>query len=219
MNSTKRSMTRSSCFVLLLTAVTLGGCASTGYEKAEVTSRRIDDSRKELVSAKAKINDTVTSLNDLVNNPQPDLRPQYKKFAADVDDLTSRTKKARDRVVDMKAKREAYIQQWQTQASAIENPQMRSRAMQRIDTVRQEFDRANTLLNNAKSVYTPFLNNLQDLQRYLGSDLTTAGIQSIKSEAKVVTDQAPAVLKSIDDLIAELDKVSQAISPVTAQSQ
>src|SRR5215470_12626039 len=73
--------TRSMMMIALVATMALWGCGQkSGYKTAEVASKRLGDTKSEVVAAKTQISDTVASLNGLVNNPQPDLRPQFEKF-------------------------------------------------------------------------------------------------------------------------------------------
>jgi hypothetical protein len=57
--------------------------------------------------------------------------------------------------------------------------------------------------------------NLRDLQRYLGSDLTTGGIQSVSDLIMTTREEEKKLLAAIDDMSAQLDQVAIEMSPMT----
>ena len=67
----------------------LAGCASPGYQKAGATSEALQVAANRITNGILQIDVTLTALTNLVNNPQGDLAPRYKKYCDDVANLRS----------------------------------------------------------------------------------------------------------------------------------
>lgn len=195
----------------------LTGCAPKGaYEKAEVASRSLATTRAELTGAKAQIDLAVAALDDLVNNPQADMKKQYATFSSAVDSLNKSVDKARDRALDARAKREEYLAQWKADTEAISNPDLKARALQRMGDAKASFERLREHLDAIRTTAAPFHSDINDLRRYLGNDLTPAGVKSVSDLVTKTRSGATDTKTKIDEAIAEIDRVSAEISPSAA---
>ena len=199
-------------FALIVLAAASSGCKTTTHQRAETAGRRIGETQAEAVHAKSLITESMAALDDLTMNPQPNIEPQYKKFSAAVDKLASGVERTRDSIGDMRAKREEYLASWQKDAESIQDPEMQKRALTRIEEAKAAFGKLNVLGEGAKTSLAPFLASVKDLQRYIGSDLTPAGVKSVADLAGKARQSEPALQKDLDDLIAELDRVKGVFS-------
>ncbi len=63
-------------------------------------------------------------------------------------------------------------------------------------------------MQGANESLVPFISDLQDIQRYLGNDLTAQGIAAISDVVKETNTNAETVEKKLDAAIAEIDRVA-----------
>lgn len=192
-----------------------GGCATPkkGYDRAEIASRRLADVRTEVAALKTDVSAAVTALNDLVNNPAADLRPQFRKFSGAVDAVDARANRARDRAVDLRAKRDDYIKNWQAEVNALQNQELRDRAKQRMGEVQASFAALTERGDAVRQTLPAFQSELKDLRRYLANDLTSTGLSSVGGMVSRTQNEEKNVQAALDALIAELDRVSTEVSP------
>ena len=216
-------------FATLIALITLaslaGGCASgsgnsssQGYKRASVTGREVQQVSADMREAKTAITQTVDSMDSLINTPQANMEPQYKDFSSKVDDLNRRSEKARDRAVDLRAKREEYLSTWRMQAEQITSPDLRQRALSRMEEIRSSFDSLASKARAAREAFGPFQTDLNDVRRYLGSDLTPGGVASISDLVEKTRAGERNVQAALDDFIAELDRLAVDISAKTPSS-
>jgi hypothetical protein len=206
--------------VAIITMASLAvGCTSTGsssasqgYKRASITGRQVQEASADMRQAKAAITQTVDAMDSLINTPQVNMEPQYKAFSSKVDDLNRRSEKARDRAVDLRAKREEYLSTWRMQAEQIASPDLRQRAIDRMAQIRGDFDQLAAKARAAREAFGPFQTDLNDVRRYLGSDLTPGGVASISDLVEKTRREEQAVQSALDALIAELDRVAADIS-------
>ena len=69
------------------------------------------------------------------------------------------------------------------------------------------------LLNSIKSEFDPFLADLRDLEAFLGADLTQSSITASSGMMKEVRSSGFELRDSLDDLVAEFNKISALLAP------
>ena len=86
---TSKLTSLASNLALTVAVAILAGCASHNYDKGAATAAGLKESADKISAADGQLDATLASLNNLVERPQADLRPQYKQFSDNVDDLAS----------------------------------------------------------------------------------------------------------------------------------
>jgi hypothetical protein len=191
---------------------TIAGCASKGYEKGAATGQALQDTATRISQGNASIDAALNSLNALVNNPTGDLVPRYKTYCESVSKLRDLANDVKGRATEMQAKGQEFFAAWDKQLAAIKNEDIRARSADRKKDVQKEFQDINASYQKAKDVFKPFMSDLEDIQTYLGSDLTVGGIQSVKKSADKVNDEAGPVKEAINKLSDEFKEMGVAMS-------
>jgi len=202
-----------SAAVLIAFTVLLAGCASPGYRTSERTVTTLQSLATRIEGTGTQMDIAVTELNNLVNNPQPDLRPQFDRFSTAVGKLGALSNSVHKADVNLEARGKVHFENWDKELAAIQNDLIRSSGQARKLELQSRFDTArNTCLKVLTSV-APVQSDLRDLQRFLNSDLTTGGLTAIRDSANRVTQQATPVRESIGNLVTELRSLGIALSP------
>src|SRR5258708_10859738 len=76
-------------FICVLALVGFSGCASANYQKADDASDSLRKTAIQINAENRAIDVTLASLDNLVNRPAPDLKPQFKDFSKSVDRLAA----------------------------------------------------------------------------------------------------------------------------------
>ena len=158
----------------------LAGCSSTGVDKAADTATSLKQASEKINKGSGLIDQSLTALNDLVNNPQPDLRKQFKTFNSAVDELGSTAKDVSSKAESMKGQGAAYFENWDKESAKIQNEDIRNRSVARKNEVAAKFGRIRADYEQAKVDFQPFMSDLRDVQKFLSTDLTTGGLAAIK---------------------------------------
>ena len=190
------------------------GCSSPGYKKAETTNSSLGDVKSELITDKTTLTAAVNDLNDLIYNPKNNLKPQYEKFAAEVTALQKAQVSSRKSARNLVADREAYLSKWKADTATQTDPDIRMRSIERIKQVENDFFALGDTLIAADNALAPLVNDLDSLKKYLGNDLTAAGIKNVSDLATNAKNKSITVNGQIDKAIVEVDKVSNAIAPM-----
>ena len=213
MRTSKLAGLGASCALAVAVAF-LAGCASHGYDKGSATAAGLKESATKIEAADGQLDATLGSLNDLVNNPQADLRPQYKKYSGNVDDLAALAKHVDDAVNAMRAQGKEFFAKWNEELAAIKNEDIRTRSAARQKEVSDELLNVKRSYAETEIAFKPFMSDLRDVQKYLGTDLTPAGVATMKEPA-AKANQAGATLKqSLSKLAADFKSLGIAMSAV-----
>ncbi|MGO8836904.1 MAG: DUF2959 family protein [Limisphaerales bacterium] len=196
-------------------AVLLSGCASKGYDKSAATGTALQTTAAQIYQGNAQLTLVMASLNNLVERPQADLRPQFDKFTADLNQLQSLASDVNDKATDMQAKGQDYFKDWNEQLALIKNEDVRTRSAKRAKEVETKFIALNGSYQEAKTAFKPFMADLQDIKTALGNDLTPAGIDAIKKTVAKANKEAKPLKKTIKKLGDDFKSLGVSMSPTT----
>jgi hypothetical protein len=195
------------------------GCASHNYRKADAASDCLQTASVRIDSESHAIDVTLVALDDLVNKPAPDLKPQFKTFSASLDRLADASKRAEKAATVADQKSAEYFQSWEKQTADIKYQAVRDQSVSRKTQVSNEFNTVNQRYRENQAVITPLISYLQDIRTALGTDLTAEGIQSVKSLAQNADQNARKVQSALsrlsDDLSASGTRLSSVMPPET----
>ncbi len=193
----------------------LAGCASSGYEKATDTATSLNKSSDMIAKGNTLIDQTLANLNDLVSNPNPDLRKQFKTFNSSVDKLGSTAQDVASKANDMKSEGAAYFKKWDKEMAAMQNEDIRNRSEARKNEVSSKFARISQQYDETKAAFQPFMSDLRDVQKFLSTDLTAGGLAAIKDIAANANKDAVPLKESLARLSDEFKGLGLSMSPAT----
>jgi chromosome segregation ATPase len=196
--------------------VSLVGCKSTGVSRIVGTSNSIADVRNEMKQGIDLLGKTRDSLDDLANNPQPDLRKQYNTFSKNVDTLDRKAQSVRSRNAAMRAKAEEYFKNWETEQANIGSKSLSKLSADRLSQARQTFTRTGAELGQAREAFGPLMEKLKDIQLYLSNDLTPRGIEAVRPTVADTTARATAVQTLLSQVERELALIQAELTPQSA---
>ncbi len=202
--------------LLTLAAVlAFAGCASSGYQKGSKTGANIQDAANRIAALPARIDQTLAALNDLVANPQPDLRPQFKTFSSQLADLTSAGQDIADARRSMEANGKEFFAKWDEELAKIQSEDIKARSQSRKEEVAQKLRTIKRSYAEAEMAFQPFLAELKDVQTSLAVDLTTGGVEAMRDTAAKATRDASPLKNSIAQLAADFKALGLSMSAVT----
>ena len=191
------------------------GCASSGYDKGNKTAQNIQTAANRIAVLPAQVNKTMASLNDLVNKPQADLRPQFKQFTSHLAEVESAAKEIAAARRTMGEKSKEFFADWDKQLAQINNEDIKARSEERKKDVAAKMDAIKRSYTETEVAFRPFLTGLQDVRKYLSVDLTSGGIAAIKNTVTKADQDAAKLGASITQLSEQFKALGLAMSSVT----
>ncbi len=198
----------------------LTGCGTTsGYKQADKTGAGIADFRDEIVKGKKAIDDTMKALGQIAVSANTDPRKPFEQYSKCVKNLESTAANIRKRAEEMKARGQAYFTQWAQQLAQVQNPEIRKLAEERKTKLQETFQSVRKYTEPLKAQFDPWMSDLKDLQKYLGNDLTIAGVDAAKGLFTKTQTGGLEVQKSMDGLVAELNTIAATITPAKVEAK
>ena len=203
-------------FSLTVVAVFITGCATDNYKQSADTAAALNRSSATITKGNTLIDETLADLNDLVSNPYPDLRKQFKRFNDAVNDLDGSAKDIANKAGDMKSQGADYFAGWDKESAQIQNEDIRRRSEIRRNEVVARFNLMSQHYDETTTAFRPLMSDLHDVQRFLSTDLTAGGLVAIKDTASKATRDAVPVKESLGRLSDEFKSLGLSMSPVAA---
>lgn len=206
-------------FTLAAAVLLTTGCASTGNDKAASTSKSLVKSAQMIEKGNLLIDQTLAKLNDLVSNPNADLRKQFDAFDASVNELGATDLGVACQAKEMKANGADYFENWDQETAHMRNENIRQRSAERKHEVAANFARISLQYDEAKTAFEPFMSDLRDVQKYLGTDLTAGGLVAVKDFAAKATRHAEPVKESLTRLSEEFKSLGISMSSASGETK
>jgi hypothetical protein len=204
----------SSCSVALLLAC---GCASTNYHRADAASQSLKKAARQIQAESYCIDNTLAAVDDLVNKPAVDLKPQFARFNTSLDRLVAASDRAQ-KAADVAHKKSAeYFQTWDKETAAIKFEAVRDQSVSRKTQVSNEFNTVDQRYRENQAVMDPLISYLQDIRTALSTDLTAGGIQSVKPLVDNAEQNARKVQTALARLSDELTDSGARMSSIMPQ--
>lgn len=191
------------------------GCASSGYQKAGKTSTSLQETAQGIDHALVPLDHVVATLADLVNNPNPDITPQFKKYSAAVTRLESLADDVRDHATAMRGQGAAYFKNWDLELAKIQNEDIHSRSLDRKNAVAAQFERVRISYAKTSTEFAPFMSDLKDIRTALATDLTAGGIASVKGLSGTANEKLLPLRESLIGLSSDFKSLGVAMSTAT----
>lgn len=191
------------------------GCASDNYNKSANTAATLTQSARMITKGNRLIDESLADLNDLVSNPNPDLRKQFKTFNNAVDELGVLAQDIASKAEEMKSQGADYFARWDKELAQIQNEDIRGRSETRRNEVASRFDRMSQQYDQSRTAFQPFLSDLRDVQKFLSTDLTAGGLAAIKDTAAKATQDAVPLKETLARLSDEFKSLGLSMSPTT----
>jgi len=201
---------------ITVVALLIGTCApafaAQASKKAEKSTETMRKTREEIAKAKTQKDKTMAALAQLVGQSGGNLRKPYKKFADELKKLDKSSEKVRKLATDMRAKNQDYFKAWEQELSKIQNPDLQKKAGQRRSEAVKKFEEVSPKMQEARDLFVSFMANLQDINSYLGTDLSPGGIATISDMVKETQDQNKAVDDGIEKIMQALEEFAAEFS-------
>ena len=187
-------------------------CGQTLFQ-SDIRPVSMEDAQKELMETKELIEDTMTALNSLVQADGETLRKQYKKFVKEMANTKKQCEKVQENAKDMDTQGDTFFMAWKQDLGTFENTDIRKRSEERRTASLKSFNKMTGTVQDAINTLESFLKSMDDIQKYLDIDLTSAGISFISTQINQKKENATAVQKAIDNAISEIDRMIGEMPP------
>jgi hypothetical protein len=109
--------------------------------------------------------------------------------------------------------RDQYLAEWQKAQEKMVNPELKAAAEARRAELLPAIEEIKASLGSARSNFDPMMQNLKDLQLFLGADLNTSGLATAQNLITKCNELATNVKNDIDKGNLGLRNLAARITP------
>lgn len=192
-----------------------GQSAALGVPGVQRTATAVDGLRQvnqELANARGAVDESIAALAEL-SAARGDLLAPFQRFLTANQQVDDAERHMGERGEQMRARARDYITNWEVEVYGVEDPDLRKQAESRRSRVRADYGRIADASRAFREEMAPFQKSLDDLETFLGNDLTPAGVRAAAAAIERATQQGQALQQRIDALSSELDRVAAAMTP------
>jgi hypothetical protein len=127
--------------------------------------------------------------------------------------LDSTAKKVRSQADKAADQREEYMKAWQKDQDKIQNEQLKAASEARRNQLKPVIEQIKNSLASGKDHFTPMMQNLKDLDLFLGNNLTEGGLAQAHDLIAQCNQSAAFVKEDIDRANAALHELAGLVAP------
>ena len=205
-------------FGLALPLCLMVSCMSATYRKGDQAATSMQRAAIEVQAEQRAMDQAVGSLRNLANEPNGDLRGPFKQYWRAVDGLIATARRTEQTARDMEQKHAAYVAQWDQQLQTIDYQHIREVSEARRNEVTNRFEAIQRRYEESQQAVQPLISYLLDIRTALSADLTSAGLNALKSIVDNANENVAKVQTALDGLTGELTNSSTLTSSVAYHS-
>jgi len=168
---------------------------------------------KELQKARGQVQSAMDSLTALASGGDANLKKNYDNYTKQVSGLNKTKETASARAEDMKARREAYLAEWQKKSQEVTDPEIQAHMQARAEEVKKVFESMQPAGQAIRETFPPFLAKLNDIQKLLSVDLSAAGVASAAPIGQKAVTEGTTITQSLDTMITTLTGIRDQVAP------
>ena len=195
---------------LTLAAPAMGASPTSRADKTAKNMLKMEDALK---AGAAQMDSIIASLNSLSSAQGSELVSSYNKYSKQVEELNSTAKKVKSKAEKAKAQREDYLKAWKKDQDKIQNEQLKQASESRRAELEPLIKQISEGLTSASQNFTPLLQNLNDLNLFLGNDLSAHGFASAQDLISQCNKSAEVVKQDVEKANEGLRNLAASITP------
>ncbi|MFH1027896.1 MAG: DUF2959 family protein, partial [Pseudomonadota bacterium] len=145
--------------------------------------------------------------DSLVMPGQSNLKKSFDTYSDNVAKLDSEGKRVLKRTDEMKSNSKEYFAEWEKQGEAFTNAEIRELSAERRNKLAESYARVPAAGSGIKGTYNAYLTDLKEIQKFLSTDLTPKGVESITPVAQKSVQDLDALKASLVPVITALDEI------------
>jgi Protein of unknown function (DUF2959) len=192
----------------------VSGCATNGYEKGDVAAAGMQKAATEVQAEQRALDGTVAALGELVNAQGGDLSIPFKRYSNSLDGLIAAAHRTEATGTKMEVKNAEFVEAWERQLQAIDYQHIRDLSEARRTEVTNRMETISRRYRESQATVQPLISYFEDILKALSTDLTPAGLESLKEIVMNANNNVAKVQTALDALSTELTDSSAKMSSI-----
>jgi len=192
----------------------VSGCVSNGYQKGDVAAASMQKAATEVQAEQRALDGTVAALGELMNAQGGDLSIPFKRYSYSLDRLIAAAHRTETTGKTMEVKNAAYVDAWDRQLQSIDYQHIRDLSEARRTEVTNRMETVSRRYRESQATVQPLISYFEDIRKALSTDLTPAGLESLKEIVTNANNNVAKVQTALDALSTELADSSVKMSSI-----
>lgn len=202
---------------LLGAVIFMGGCATTGSERAARTTISMQAVETDIKQASMQVDATGISLSELIKPEQLDAKKAFNKYSDEVVKMEKMGSQLLKHADEMSARGKDYFEEWETQGNTYTNPKIRELSEQRRNELGAIYLQIPAASVGIKGAFNAYLSDIKEIQMYLSNDITPKGIESIVPIAQKAIRDGELLKQAVTPVLSAIDSVKGELAPSGAK--
>ena len=172
--------TRLSMPIAVVAALLLGACAHNQVDRQEQTALKAETVSNQVPATEGQIDATLMALDNLMKADAAAIKPAFERYAMEVDRMQEQVRDIRRDANAMTRDSEAYLANWDSSRSKIQNADLRKQSEQQRFALMDRYQRFDNTYQRTQSTMDQFLQNLTDIRTAMSNDTTARGQQTVQ---------------------------------------
>lgn len=217
--SSKNAGPRLQCLGFAVLALGLIGCNSVGFKTGDTTAGSLLKASRTVQAESRALDASIGRLNDLVNSPAQDVKPQFKAYSKSIKELLSAVEDSDRAVAELREQSQAYFQAWDTELSAMNYEIIRTHSEARKSAVSNQVNSLCQRYDETQAVVRPLISYLSDIQRNLGMDLTFDGLVATREIVRNASANTQKIQSALAQMATEFSDSGVRLSTVADREE
>lgn len=191
-----------------------GGCATMrGDDKVvKAPTKELQKAQTDMKQAIVQVDATTSSLNTLVKPDQVALKKAFEEYSNNVNQMENVSKRVDRNAADLRTEGRQYFTELQQQELNYTDSNLRQASSERRSQLDRVYSKVPQTTNQLNEALTAYVADLKQIQTYLSTDLTPAGVEAMRSVAQQAIAKGENVKRLAEPAITA---TSQALTAMT----
>lgn len=199
--------------ILILAALCLAGCSTTRQERSKIAAASMRDVNQMLAKGAEQTVAVQAAAKTLAQVQAGDIRGAYERYSKEARKLRALAADARDQGQAMRKRSKSYFARWEKELAQISNRDLKQMSQERQALLQSEYGEISAAMNALSQAYVTFEATLDDVEKFLGNDLTPTGLRLAKPHLQRLDKEADAVLAGTRKAQAAISHLADVLKP------
>ncbi|MBL8862976.1 MAG: DUF2959 family protein [Planctomycetes bacterium] len=202
--------------LLVLTWLPLACKSTEGHDRAEATALRVESVGGAAGQTQLRLDESLAALEQIVATAKQDPKPAFQSFTKALGSFQKELANLASERAALQKESQAWFDEFAKQNATIQDPALRTKGEKRLADLRGSTTETSSRFTKFIEQARGFESRLGDLRKFLGNDLTPAGIEAVSSRIKSTAKEG----RELAAELGELSKKSAALAePLRAARQ
>lgn len=182
-----------------------------GVEKRDLFKKEVKKVQSSQEDTSEAFKDALEKLQKIYSFDGGNLERQYKSLNSSYEDAQKEVASVHDRVKTLETTAEDLFKEWEGEIQQISAADLRRKSSENLRATRQHYHQFHASLKKSEKSMDPVLQKLKDHVLYMKHNLNAKAIAGLKVESDKIQNDIAALIKSMNDSIAQAESFAKTI--------